>query len=105
MVVDDDPQLLETVRALLQPWGIHVKTLDSPGQFWETLEAAAPDLLILDISMPAISGIDLCQIVRNDVRWSSLPIVVLTAHTDTSTVNQMFAAGADGFISKPFAGP
>jgi PAS domain S-box-containing protein len=105
MVVDDDPQLLATVRTLLQPWGLHVTTLDNPNQFWETLEAATPDLLILDIRMPDINGVELCQVVRNDLRWSGLPIVVLTAYTDANTVNQVFAAGADDFISKPFVGP
>lgn len=105
MVVDDDPQLLATVRTLLQPWGLHVTTLSHPQQFWETLEAATPDLLILDLKMPDINGIELCQIVRNDVHWSGLPIVVLTAYTDANTVNQVFAAGADDFISKPIVGP
>ncbi|MBE9178560.1 response regulator [Oculatella sp. LEGE 06141] len=105
MVVDDDSQLLSTVRTLLQPWGLHVTTLSNANQFWETLEAAAPDLLILDVKMPDINGIELCQVVRNDVRWSGLPIVVLTAYTDAHTVNQVFAAGADDFISKPIVGP
>ncbi|WP_421656379.1 response regulator [Leptothermofonsia sp. ETS-13] len=105
MVVDDDLQLLATVRTLLQPWGLHVTTLNNPNQFWETLEAVAPDLLILDIKMPNISGIELCHVVRNDGRWSGLPIVILTAYTDANTVNQVFAAGADDFISKPIVGP
>ncbi|GAB4241730.1 MAG: hypothetical protein Kow00121_67830 [Elainellaceae cyanobacterium] len=105
MVVDDDPQFLATVRTLLQPWGLHVTTLSQPKQFWETLEAATPDLLILDIKMPEISGIELCQVVRNDLRWSGVPIVVLTAHIDADTINQVFAAGADDFICKPIVGP
>ncbi len=105
MVVDDDPQLLATVRTLLQPWGLHVTTLDNPNQFWETLEAVVPDLLVLDVKMPGISGIELCQVVRNDVRWSGLSIVVFTAYTDANTINQVFAAGADDFISKPIVGP
>jgi PAS domain S-box-containing protein len=105
MVVDDDPQLLATVRTLLQPWGLHVTTLNNPNRFWETLAAAAPDLLILDIKMPDINGIELCQVVRNDLHWSGLPIVVLTAYTDANTINQVFATGADDFISKPIVGP
>ena len=105
MVVDDDPQLLATVRTLLQPWGLHVTTLADPNRFWETLEAASPDLLILDIKMPDISGIELCQVVRNDVNWSGLPIVILTAYNDANTINHVFAAGADDFVSKPIVGP
>lgn len=105
MVVDDDPQILATLRSLLEPWGIKVTTLDEPRQFWETLEATQPDLLILDIKMPQVSGIELCQVVRNDSRWGGLPILVLTAYTDADTVNQVFSVGADDFVSKPIVGP
>ena len=105
VVVDDDPQILATLRNLLEPWGMKVRTLEDPRRFWETLEATLPDLLILDIKMPHINGIELCQVVRNDARWSGLPILFLTAYTDASTVNQVFAAGADDFVSKPIVGP
>jgi DNA-binding response OmpR family regulator/HPt (histidine-containing phosphotransfer) domain-containing protein len=105
MVVDDDPVLLAIVRSLLEPWGLKITTLANPQQFWETLEAAAPDLLILDIEMPQIGGIELCQIVRNDARWRGLPILFLTVHTDADTVNQVFSVGADDFVSKPIVGP
>jgi diguanylate cyclase (GGDEF)-like protein len=105
MVVDDDPQILATLRRLLEPWGIKVTTLDDPQQFWETLEATQPDLLILDIKMPQVSGVELCQVVRNDCRWGGLAILFLTAYTDADTVNQVFSVGADDFVSKPIVGP
>jgi PAS domain S-box-containing protein len=105
MVVDDDPKMLAIVRSLLEPWGLRVTTLADPQQFWQVLEATTPDLLILDVEMPQMSGIELCQIVRNDARWSGLPIVFLTAHTDADTVNQVFSVGADDFVSKPIVGP
>jgi DNA-binding response OmpR family regulator/HPt (histidine-containing phosphotransfer) domain-containing protein len=105
LVVDDDLKLLALLRSLLEPWGLKVTTLADPTQFWDVLEATAPDLVLLDIEMPDISGTELCQVVRNAPRWSALPIVILTAHTDPDTVNQVFAAGADDFITKPIAGP
>jgi len=105
MVVDDDPTMLATVKALLEPWGLQVTTLADPRQFWNTLEATSPNLLILDIEMPHHSGIELCQAVRDHDRWGGLPIMVLTAHQDAETVNQVFAAGADDFVSKPIVGP
>ena len=105
MVVDDDLQILTTLRRLLEPWGIKVTTLNEPQQFWETLEATQPDLLILDIKMPQVSGVELCQVVRNDSRWGGLPILILTAYTDADTVNQVFSVGADDFVSKPIVGP
>lgn len=105
MVVDDDPQILATLRTLLEPWGLKVITLSDPRRFWETLEASTPDLLILDIEMPHLSGIGLCQVVRNDTRTCSLPILFLTAHTNPTIVHQVFAVGADDFVSKPVVGP
>ncbi len=105
MVVDDDPVLLAIVRSLLEPWGLKVTPLSNPHQFWDVLESTTPDLLILDIEMPQISGIELCQIVRQDARWSSLPILFLTSHTDAETVNEVFSIGADDFVSKPIVGP
>lgn len=105
MVVDDDLLTLATLRSELSPWGLKVVTLEDPRRFWETLEAVEPELLILDINMPYLSGIELCQVVRNDSRWSGLPILFLTAYTDASTVNQVFAVGADDFVSKPIVGP
>lgn len=105
LMVDDDPKMLAIVRSLLEPWGLKVTTLADPQQLLQVLESAAPDLLILDIEMPQISGIELCQIVRNDARWSGLPILVLTVHTDADTINQVFSVGADDFVSKPIVGP
>ena len=105
MAVDDDPQVLVTLRNLLEPWGLKVLTLDDPQRFWETLEESAPDLLVLDVEMPHLNGIELCQVVRNDPHWSRLPVLFLSAHTDADTLNRVFAAGADDYVSKPIVGP
>ena len=105
MAVDDDSQVLIDLRALLEPWGIQLVTLDDPRKFWQTLEATTPDLLILDVEMPHMKGIELCQVVRNDRRWSSLPILFLTMHSDADTMRQVFEVGADDFVSKPIVGP
>jgi diguanylate cyclase (GGDEF)-like protein len=105
MVVDDDPKLVPVLKALLEPWGLKVTVLQNPEQFWDTLEACSPDLLILDVEMPYLGGIELCQVVRNDIRWGGMPILFLTAHTEFSVVNQVFAVGADDFVSKPIVGP
>ncbi|WNZ25601.1 response regulator [Leptolyngbya sp. NK1-12] len=104
LVVDDDPVVLNTVRALLQPWGMQITTLDTPQQFWEVLNNVSPDLLILDVQMPDINGIELCQVIRADPQWSKLPVLFLTAHTDTNTVHQVFIAKADDCVSKASMG-
>ena len=105
LAVDDDPQTLAMLQSLLQPWGLKIVTLSEPQRFWETLEETEPDLLILDIKMPHVSGIELCQVVRNDARWGGLPILFLTAYKDIDSVNQVFNVGADDFVSKPIIGP
>ncbi|MBD2680710.1 MULTISPECIES: response regulator [Nostoc] len=105
LVVDDDPQIQALLQTLLSPWGLKAIALEDPRQFWETLEAVAPDLLILDLELPFTNGIELCQMVRNDPRWSELPIVFLTVHNDAKLVNQVFSVGADDFVSKPIIGP
>ena len=105
MIVDDDPQLLDFLRTLLEPWGFHLTLLDDPQEFWDTLEQTVPDLLILDVDMPELSGIDLCQVVRNDPRWVDLPVLFLSSRTDLQTVQQVFTAGADDYLNKPIIGP
>jgi diguanylate cyclase (GGDEF)-like protein len=101
LVVDDDPLILAALQALLEPKRIRVITLDEPLRFWETFERTSPDLLILDVEMPHLNGLELCQVIRNDPRWYGIPILFLTMHTDAETVQRVFAAGADDFVGKP----
>jgi diguanylate cyclase (GGDEF)-like protein len=105
LAVDDDPAVLEAVRFVLEPHGIRVDTLDAPERFWETLEESAPDVVLLDVDMPRVNGLELCRVLRNDPRWKSVPVVFLTSRTDPTTVQEVFAAGADDFVGKPFVGP
>ena len=104
LIVDDDPLMLTLLKTILEPWGLRVTSLQDPRNFWETLETCGPDLLILDVEMPHLNGIELCQVVRNDARWNSLPILFLTAHDAPDLVNQVFTAGADDFVHKPIVG-
>jgi len=117
LAVEEDPQILEQLQQILTPWGFQLTMLHSPQQFLETLEQLQPDLLILDVEfyqpirspgmgeLACLSGIDLCQVVRNDPRWEDLPILVLSARTDAEIVQQVFLAGADDYISKPIVEP
>ena len=105
LIVDDDLLILDFVQQLLQPWGFQLTLLSKPEEFWPILEQCNPDLLILDIQMPEFSGLDLCQVVRNDPQWQDLPILFLSAQTDEGTVQKVFNVGADDYIPKPFVGP
>ncbi|MBD1846770.1 response regulator [Cyanobacteria bacterium FACHB-63] len=104
LAVDDDPIILATLKQLLEPWGMCLTGIDNPLQFWTVLSAINPDLLILDVEMPQMNGVALCQAIRANPTWQSLPIVFLTAHQDTATVQQIFAAGADDYVVKPIVG-
>jgi len=101
LVVDDDPVILDTVRALLEPQGLEVTTLQDPMRFWDELERVSPTLLVLDVDMPGASGIELCRVLRNDRRWVAVPVVVLTARRDPGTIQEVFASGADDYLMKP----
>jgi diguanylate cyclase (GGDEF)-like protein len=105
LVVDDDEHVLGAVRSLLSPTGVDVHTLDDPLRFWDALEAHAPDVLVLDVDMPHVSGFELCRVVRNDPRWKSLPVLFLTARTDAASIQRLFGSGADDYVAKPFVGP
>ncbi|MEH2234346.1 MAG: response regulator [Nostoc sp.] len=105
LIVDDDPVILAGLSALLTPWGLEVTTLSQSQQFWQVLIATSPDLVVLDLEMPIVNGLELCKVVRQDVQWGDLPILVVTAHTEAEFLQQAFAAGADDFISKPVLGP
>ena len=101
MAVDDDPIILHQLSVLLSALGLQVKPLLEPSRFWEVLTETVPDLLILDIEMPGFSGIELCQVVRNDPQWEHLPILFLTAHQEPTIMTQAFASGGDDYLRKP----
>ena len=79
-------------------------TLESPSNFWQMLQLTKPDLVILDVEMPEINGIELCQILRSDPDWQELPVLFLTARQDAKTIQQIFEIGGDDYISKPVIG-
>lgn len=105
LAVDDDPLILETLKRFLNPKGFQVISLQDSREFWQTLSQILPDIVLLDLEMPHINGIELCQVIRNDVHWNSLPILFLTSHRDPQVVNRLYQAGADDYLSKPFTEP
>ncbi|HEY9664868.1 MAG TPA: response regulator, partial [Allocoleopsis sp.] len=105
LMVDDDPAVLSLLSEMLAPWGLDLVRLSEPQRFWEVLLATSPDLIILDLEMPQVNGLELCRVVRQDSQRGDLPILVVTAHTDVESLQQAFAAGADDFITKPVMGP
>lgn len=104
MVVDDDLDWLRALPKLLQPWGLKVTTLADPQQFWLVLQVVQPDVLILDVKMPEINGLELCQVLRSDPHWQHLPILFLSATNDLFSQQAAFSVGADDYLCKPIGG-
>lgn len=105
LVVDDDPAILKLIEQLLLPWGFRLQLLDNPQHFWEILEQFTPDLVILDVEMPQLSGLDLCQVMRNAPAWSEVPVLFLSAYTGSEMIQKVFSAGADDYMRKPVLAP
>ena len=104
LIVDDDPQVLLSLEMSLRPWGFELTTLSESSNFWEVIKNIDPDVLVLDIEMPEIDGIEICQILRSDRRWQQLPVLFLSVHQDEKTEYRAFAHGADDYIHKPVTG-
>jgi diguanylate cyclase (GGDEF)-like protein len=105
LAVDDDPVVLEAVSSLLTPFGLQVRTLDDPRRLFEVIDETAPDLLVLDFDLPYATGAELCRALRNNARWTALPVLFLTGRADPETVRGVFEAGGDDYLSKPVVGP
>jgi DNA-binding response OmpR family regulator/HPt (histidine-containing phosphotransfer) domain-containing protein len=101
-LADDDPDKRSLLKTSLKSWGFQLTTFESAAALWQWLDAAkaAVDVLILDIEMPEMSGIELCRVLRADARFQSLPILFLSAHSEETLRIQAFQAGADDFINK-----
>jgi diguanylate cyclase (GGDEF)-like protein len=102
LVVDDEPMVSRGLASLLGRRGLAVTVLNDPLRFWSVVEQVKPNLILLDLEMPKISGTELCRAIRNDRRWSELPVVFVTGHTDQASIQRVFTAGADDYVGKPF---
>jgi len=101
MIVDDDTHHLQQVIQQLQPWNFQITPLANPQRFWSLFTQVLPDLVILDIEMPHVSGFELCQVLRSHPQWQNLPIIFLSIHAEQEKQDQAFAIGADDYITKP----
>ena len=103
LVIDDEPDLLELVRVNLHQAGYRVETAASGRRGLEQMRHSKPDLVILDLMLPDISGIELCRQVRADNELSRTPIIMLTAKADEVDRVVGFELGADDYVTKPFS--
>lgn len=99
LVVDDDPAISEMLTIVLEAEGLQPIAVNDGGQAVPAFEEYQPDLILLDLMLPGMNGVDICRAIR---RESSVPIVMLTAKTDTVDVVLGLESGADDYITKPF---
>jgi two-component system, OmpR family, response regulator MtrA len=98
-VVDDDPALAEMLGIVLRNEGFHPTFVADGEQAMDAFHEHRPDIVLLDLMLPGISGIDVCRAIRAE---SGVPIVMLTAKTDTVDVVLGLESGADDYVVKPF---
>lgn len=102
LLVDDEPGLREAVQAYLEDSDFVVEVASNAKEGWEILQRTFPDLVITDIMMPQVDGYQFLKQVREDPRFSALPVVFLTAKGMTGDRIQGYQAGCDAYLSKPF---
>lgn len=102
LAVDDDPDVLGTLERVLEREGFDVDTLESGVLALDYLHDKMPDMVILDIMMPEMDGIAVCNRLRHDPRYIALPILFLTAKGTTDDIVDGLNAGADDYVVKPF---
>ncbi|MGQ1891471.1 ATP-binding protein [Thermophagus sp. OGC60D27] len=101
LVAEDNPELSGLLKELLEKW-FEVRIAGNGKQALKMVSDFPPDLIISDIMMPVMDGIEFCKIVKSDARTSHIPIVLLTARIDEEVQIEGFQLGVDDYIEKPF---
>jgi len=99
LVVDDDPSLAEMLSIILQGEGLEVTVCAAGDLALRAFQDTKPDIVLLDVMLPGIDGVEVCRQIRAE---STVPIVMLTARTDTVDVVLGLESGADDYVTKPF---
>lgn len=101
LVADDNPQILELLEAYLEPLGLEVLTAADGQEALDAVEANTPDFILLDIMMPKRSGFEVCRMLKDDPRFRTIPIVMITALNEEGDIERAKESGADDYLSKP----
>ena len=103
LVIDDDADIRELVAFKLEQAGLQVQTAADGQAGLELALAGPPDLVMLDLMMPKLSGLQVCRLLRDDPATAAVPVVLLTAKSGQADVRRAFSAGVDDYIVKPFS--
>jgi len=99
LVIDDEPQITRVLRASLSAQAFDVRTANDPEEGLRTFKEWPPDLVVTDLMMPGMSGVELCRAIR---AHSSIPILVLSVRDHERSKVEALDAGADDYVTKPF---
>ena len=102
LLVDDEPRISRALEFALRDADVQLASLSDASQIDDVLEQLRPDAILLDIGLASDDGLGLCSRLKRDVRFSEIPIVLLSGQTNAETKAAGFSAGADDFIAKPF---
>lgn len=103
LIVDDEPNVVVSLEFLMEQAGYDVHVATTGEEAIELIPHVHPDLILLDIMLPGISGFEICRWVRESSDWSDIKIIMLTAKGRDVDVAKGFALGADAYITKPFS--
>lgn len=101
LIVDDHEQNLELLQAYLEELGCRISLARDGVQAVEAVEGETPDLVLLDVMMPRLSGFQVCEKIKSDPATRDVPVVMVTALGEISDVERAVDAGADDFLTKP----
>lgn len=103
IVIDDEPDVTDLLKYSLELKGYNVHALNNPIEFVSKVRDLSPDLIVLDVMMPDLDGMQLCQIIRSDPRIKSTPIIFLSAKSEVEDRVKGLEHGADDYLTKPFS--
>ena len=103
MLVDDEPHVLEVLRVTLEDLGFRLlEAQDGPGAL-SLAEQEAPDLVVLDVMLPSMSGLEVCKSLKESSDTRETPVILLTARSGEEDSKAGYEAGADRYLTKPFS--
>ncbi len=102
LVVDDTPANIQVLSSTLKEKGYQISVATNGRQALEVLARVQPDLILLDVMMPEMDGFESCRRIKASEQWRQIPIIFLTAKTDTADIVQGFELGAVDYVAKPF---